>query len=63
MAWMVSSIFGDYLNDEWGFWTAGMVYAYYRVHSLAAVSEAATDAQESARAHTIAPARPRQVTP
>ena len=21
--WIVSSVFGDYLNDEWGFWSGG----------------------------------------
>ena len=34
-AWAVSSVFGDYLNDEWGFWTAGLAYAFLRVHTFA----------------------------
>jgi hypothetical protein len=38
VAWLVSGIFGDYLNDEWGFWTAAAVYAYLRVHTLAATT-------------------------
>jgi hypothetical protein len=28
VAWLVSSFFGDYLNDEWGFWTAAFAYSY-----------------------------------
>ena len=35
VAWMVSSVFGDYLNDEWGFWTAAVAYAYLRVRMFA----------------------------
>ncbi len=35
VAWMVSSVFGDYLNDEWGFWTAAIVYSYLRVRMFA----------------------------
>ena len=34
VAWMVSSVFGDYLNDEWGFWAAGLSYAYLRLYTL-----------------------------
>ena len=39
VAWLVSSFFGDYLDEEWGFWTAAMVYAYLRVHVEAPASE------------------------
>jgi hypothetical protein len=35
LAWMVSSVFGDYLNQEWGFWVAAMAYSYLRVHTAA----------------------------
>jgi hypothetical protein len=37
-AWLVSGIFGDYLRDEWGFWTAAAVYAYLRVYTFAAAA-------------------------
>jgi hypothetical protein len=43
-AWMVSSVFGDYLNDEWGFWPAALAYAYLRVHTAAKVHEAPAEA-------------------
>jgi O-antigen ligase len=35
VAWMVTSIFGDYLNEEWGFWVAALAYSYMRVYTLA----------------------------
>jgi putative inorganic carbon (hco3(-)) transporter len=38
-AWIVSSIFGDYLNDEWGFWTAAFAYSYLRVRLLAPAAQ------------------------
>jgi hypothetical protein len=34
-AWCVSSVFGDYLNDEWGFWVAAFAYSYLRVRLFA----------------------------
>lgn len=36
VAWLVSSVFGDYLNDEWGLWIAAITYAYLRVRMFAA---------------------------
>jgi len=39
-AWAVSSIFGDYLNDEWGFWTAAIAYAYLRLYMTQAAAKA-----------------------
>jgi putative inorganic carbon (hco3(-)) transporter len=60
MAWIISSIFGDYLNDEWGFWAAAMTYAFLRVRTAPA---AATDAarQEAAGLATgvLSPTAPR----
>jgi cbb3-type cytochrome oxidase subunit 3 len=38
-AWATSSVFGDYLNDEWGFWTAALACAYLRVKILEPVPE------------------------
>lgn len=39
-AWLVSCVFGDYLNDEWGFWTAAMAYSYLRVRQVAHAEQA-----------------------
>lgn len=39
-AWVVSSVFGDYLNDEWGFWTAALAYSYLRVRMRAPAAQA-----------------------
>ena len=62
-AWIVSSLFGDYLNDEWGFWVAAMAYSYYRVHSLEAVSGSAlANDQQANRLQSMSSLRPQQVT-
>jgi hypothetical protein len=53
-AWMMSSVFGDYLNDEWGFWAAALPYAYMRVYTLAVVTET-VPAADAAAAAAITP--------
>ena len=45
VAWMVSSFFGDYLNDEWGFWMAALAYAYLRVRMFAPATAAVSAAE------------------
>ena len=56
VAWMVSSVFGDYLNEEWGFWVAALAYSYLRVHTLAPAQEEAKTAP--AVVSQFAPAMP-----
>ena len=64
IAWMVSSVFGDYLDQEWGFWLAAMSYSYLRVHGLAVARERAVpvDAFQSAHAAQAPPLWPRGAT-
>ena len=57
VAWTVSSVFGDYLNDEWGFWTAAMAYAYLRVRLLSSAKQDDAAAQKTA-AVALAPFTP-----
>jgi hypothetical protein len=47
-AWMMSSVFGDYLDDEWGFWTASLTFVYIRLMML---KHAAASPVEAAAAH------------
>jgi hypothetical protein len=59
--WMVSSVFGDYLNDEWGFWIAAMPYAYMRAREavLASGAVASSELPVAAPVVTLSPAVPR----
>ena len=38
-AWMVSSMFGDYLDEEWSFWTAAMAHSYLRLQLFASAQQ------------------------
>jgi putative inorganic carbon (hco3(-)) transporter len=63
-AWMVSSVFGDYLNDEWGFWVTAMAYAYVRVRLFAGGTvSVAADTPAAASALTTTGVWPRPVAP
>jgi O-antigen ligase len=61
LAWMVSSVFGDYLDQEWGFWLAAMSYSYLRVHGVVAEREQAlpADTFQASRAAQAPPLWPR----
>lgn len=64
-AWMVSSVFGDYLDEEWGYWTAALAYSYIRVHWPAGAAEQPDDATTDPMPtpeRTLAPAASRGAT-
>jgi len=54
-------VFGDYLDQEWGFWVAAMSYAYLRVRSVAAEREQSVpvDTFQASRAAQAPPLWPR----
>jgi O-antigen ligase len=52
-AWMMSSVFGDYLDDEWGFWTAALSYAYIRLLALRHGATAPVPAAAAAAPHRV----------
>jgi hypothetical protein len=62
MAWMISSIFGDYLNDEWGFWTMAMAYAYLRVRTTAPATQESPVRTATGPQPIWSPSFPRSVT-
>lgn len=54
-AWMVTGVFGDYMDDEWGFWVAALTFAYSRLQAVAYGQVAVPE--------TGAPAGTRALTP
>ena len=54
IAWMVSSVFGDYLDQEWGYWVGALTFAYFRLYAVAIVP-----ATVPAEATVNVPPRPR----
>ena len=43
VAWMTTAFFGDYLDDEWGFWVAGLTLSCLRLHLAESGATASTE--------------------
>jgi O-antigen ligase len=59
VGWMVSSFFGDYINDEWGFWAGAIAYSYLRVWVFARAAEEVPRESAPAPVPAFSPAWPR----